>query len=237
MAKPILVVVPPNIVGQWYNEILKITDFFEVYVYYGDSRSTSQRHTINKLNRSDKYFDGKPERARIVIITSYHTLNYRHGTTAQTNWQQQAKREKTKRQLDSLWPGNLSNCFRHVILNEAHMLRNLDTQMSQCLRWFKGEFNILLTATPAYNTISDFLGIAPFILDPKRQPAEAPAEFNPLRPTEETLPILFTLGGLRQHIFRSSLAPAAKGQALRAIWKRCVMRFSSYLQHPVSTVP
>jgi hypothetical protein len=69
MVKPILIIILPNIIGQWYNEILKITDFFEVYVYYRDLRS--QHHTINKLKWLDKYFDGMPEHACIVIITLY----------------------------------------------------------------------------------------------------------------------------------------------------------------------
>jgi hypothetical protein len=223
---PIVIVVPPSLIYQWYFEIYKATEYFDVKVYYGDARAHKDKSVlISELTKNDKHFDGNSERAKTIIITSYQTLNARHGRRAQAKWQKKSHRELTGRQLDPMWPGNLENCFRVMVLDEAHMLRNLDTQTSQCLRWYRGNFNILLTATPTFNTINDFLGIAPFILNPLRECPDVPDGFHPLKPTADNLEVIFTISGLRRHVFQNKDLPGiSKGQALLPIWKRCVIR-------------
>jgi hypothetical protein len=122
------------------------------------------------------------------------------------------------------------------VLDEAHCLRDLDTQTSLCLRWFRREFNLLLTATPMYNTIHDILGIAAFILNPDQPTPDVLVGFHPLHMDAETLPILFTLGGLRKHVFGNrALDGIAKGLALRPIFERCVIRRSLSSRIPFHT--
>jgi hypothetical protein len=49
--------------------------------------------------------------------------------------------------------------------------------------------------------IHDILGIAIFILDPDQQTPDVPKGFHPLHMDDKTLPVLFILCGLQNHIF------------------------------------
>lgn len=75
--KPLLVVVPPNVVHQWADKIANITDLFSVYTYYGDNRKQSDAALYNikvRLTRDHHIFDRRLRKAKAVVITSYQTL-------------------------------------------------------------------------------------------------------------------------------------------------------------------
>lgn len=49
----------------------------------------------------------------------------------------------------------------HTNLHEAYQLRNLLFMQSIAVGWLGASFNLLLTATPLYNSIEDFKGLVP----------------------------------------------------------------------------
>lgn len=59
--------------------------------------------------------------------------------------------------------------FHTLVMDEAHQIRNLNTLQATAVRWVKGDFNVLFTATPASNAIEDVKGIVPFILNPANE--------------------------------------------------------------------
>jgi SNF2 family DNA or RNA helicase len=102
-----------------------------------------------------------------------------------------------------------------MVLNKAHILQNLDTQASQCLHWFHGNFNLLLTVTPTFNIINNFLGIVPFILNLQQELPPVLDNFHPLMVNDNTLPILFIIPRLYKFVFQDKeLSGITKGQAL-----------------------
>ena len=117
---------------QWYQEIFKCTAKFEVKIYYGDGRDKRAGGAIlQSLSRKDSWFDGNPERSWVIIITSYQTLNIRHGRKAQSAWQRGRKQKPTPRSPDLDWDKCLVGLFHTVVLDEAHMIRNLDPRVPQ----------------------------------------------------------------------------------------------------------
>ncbi|WEW58548.1 hypothetical protein PRK78_004016 [Emydomyces testavorans] len=128
-AKPFLIVAPPALVYQWYDEITVITNQLRPYLYYGDLRDkrTGHRHVDSRLTKHAKYFDGKDKRALAVILTSYATLNARHGPVELRNYHakkrclmRHSKAVTTKPDLD--WEFHLGGLFDRVILDEAHIV-------------------------------------------------------------------------------------------------------------------
>jgi hypothetical protein len=107
-----LVATTPIIVWQCYHEIYECTDKFDVKVYYGDDGDkTLQGSVIWNLMRTSLVFHRKPEHTYSVIVTSYRTLNARHGRNAQKRWQIKNGSPLTGRCLDQDWPGILQNVF------------------------------------------------------------------------------------------------------------------------------
>lgn len=81
-AKPLLLIIPPELIEQWASEIRRFSSKFRPMIYYGDKRS-SLNSTIPKvdglLNKGSPYFKGSKKNSRAIIITSLPTLVARHG--------------------------------------------------------------------------------------------------------------------------------------------------------------
>lgn len=58
---------------------------------------------------------------------------------------------------------SLTNKFRTVVLDEAHMIRNEGTKQSKLITSLKPDFHVLLSATPLFNSIEDFPGLIKLI--------------------------------------------------------------------------
>lgn len=84
MAKPLLLIILPELIEQWAQEIRRFSDKFRPIIYHGDKRA-SPNSAIPKvdgfLTRSSSYFNGNDKNRRIIIITSLGTLVARHGPT------------------------------------------------------------------------------------------------------------------------------------------------------------
>ena len=237
---PTLILGPPNIVHQWANEISRITNRIQIYLYYGDPRdSKSQFPVLPTLSQHHQLFDGNKKNLFVVIISSYPTWNSRHGPSHQAIWQQDPDPNRYNK-LDPAWPRNLSGKFHTLVLDEAHILRNLDTQSSSAVGWINADFNLLLTATPCYTGLDDFLGIAPYILHPANDTLlennPPPKDWDILSVDPAYKHVIFSLTGLHKYVFENVLLKNhVKGQLLRRILSECMIRRSLSSQIPFQT--
>lgn len=62
------------------------------------------------------------------------------------------------------YPFNIGKCFRWIVLDKVHFVRNLDSNQSLAMSWLDSDFHLLLSATPLYNSINDFKGYVRFLV-------------------------------------------------------------------------
>lgn len=172
-AKPTLIIVPPGLVYQWVDELHRATSKLKVYIYYGDYRKKSESNATvidRRLTRDHELFDGHASRAKCVVITAYQSWALRHGPSAITDWRVSKLRMKVasarliQDKIDPSWPGYLGGCFEQVILDEAHLVKNSNSNQACAVAWLDADFHVCLTATPIYNSLEDFSGFLPLLL-------------------------------------------------------------------------
>ena len=149
----------PHLVWQWAVEPRKISYYFKIYVNYSNANDNPPVKVWAVLNKLDKdhflFHDGKKNDA-VVIITSYQTLNIRHGSAKQAEWWvKKNKHQKIPDQtvLHRTFPDSLSGLFKIALLDEVHMLWNVDSLLSIMIKWLDADFNLLLILMLAYNSL------------------------------------------------------------------------------------
>jgi SNF2 family DNA or RNA helicase len=113
-----LIVVPPVLIQQWYNEIYK-TSGHKAMMYYGPDK--------NKITISD--LQSAP-----IVLTSYNSLI------------------KTDCLLKNI-------IWNRVVFDEAHHLRNSNTQKFRNCNKIKARIKWLVTGTPIQNKVEDFASL------------------------------------------------------------------------------
>ncbi|PWY66464.1 putative DNA repair helicase rad5,16, partial [Aspergillus heteromorphus CBS 117.55] len=164
--RPVIIIVPPHLIDQWMDEIMSITEEFQVLLYYGDARRQVGSYIKDKLTKKHEIFKGGLESARTIVVTSYQTWEARHGPQAVKAWCGSKKKpyNPANPHMPPDFPGNLNGRFGVAVFDEAHMLRNRESGISFACTWLRAGFRILLTATPFYNDVRDFLGYIGLLL-------------------------------------------------------------------------
>ena len=164
-AKPILVILLPDLIEQWADETKKFCPRFNPIIYHGDKRA--KKASIHSriegiLSRDDDIFNGNEENGNIIVLTSMATLVRRHGPNALTSYRTSEKgyskdaASNIKYNLDDDWRHSLANCFDIVIIDEAHVIKNPETLAHTTVTWLNAHFTLLATASILPNSIHDF---------------------------------------------------------------------------------
>lgn len=76
-------------IGQWADEIGKISEHFSIRIYYGGRLKIDKTSGVQKisgiLQKGNKIFDGSEQNSKVVVLTSYKTFLSRHGPTTYKN--------------------------------------------------------------------------------------------------------------------------------------------------------
>ncbi|EAR85846.2 SNF2 family amine-terminal domain protein (macronuclear) [Tetrahymena thermophila SB210] len=135
-----LIIAPKSLVNQWRLEIqatLKDIESLQIYQY----------EKGQKYSKKKKLFKGID-----IVITTYGTLSAEYMSI---------KKGKIQK-------GNLLNQkWERVILDEAHLIRNRNTQISQACCELNSKFRWCLTGTPLQNKIEDLFGYFRFLKVPQ----------------------------------------------------------------------
>ena len=128
-----MVVVPAHLVGQMYDELLKFTEGFEIFEYYGDHRSefgsNGRRQIKGHLSKDhDLFTNRRTDPALRIVVTSHHTLTARHGKKKLHEWRMKATNndqvlcDSLADEPDHNCPDLLMGLFGFVAVDEAHIV-------------------------------------------------------------------------------------------------------------------
>lgn len=235
--------VPPHLIDQWADELYDTTSVFKIFVYYGDGREKTSKadiQLVEKLTRTHDIFSSKIPGSNIVI-TSYQTLVQRNGLKLQRAWMVGKgypvdPREHILPAPDLRWNRCLTGKFGVMVLDEVHQIRNTDTQTFKTLESMRGDYNVLLSATPSFNHLDDVKGMLSFLLNPENDnlwdELAPPEDYDPFAGDADPKfqPLLFTKRGLNQWVWKKRSLEAAV--ALLPIWFKTVIRRTVNSQIP-----
>ncbi|PYH90759.1 hypothetical protein BO71DRAFT_461603 [Aspergillus ellipticus CBS 707.79] len=137
-------------------------------IYHGDGRRQIGATVFvqGRLSKDYNCFSGHLKNADTVIITSYHTLESRHGPQAVKTWCIKKDRffDTKAKTIPTDFPQSLKGMFELAVFDEAHYLRNNFSGQTLAYTWLEARFNLLLSATPFFNSIRDFSSYTKLLL-------------------------------------------------------------------------
>uniref|UniRef100_A0A0N4ZFP5 Helicase C-terminal domain-containing protein n=1 Tax=Parastrongyloides trichosuri TaxID=131310 RepID=A0A0N4ZFP5_PARTI len=153
--KSTLIICPAGLMNQWEREIKNFAqnDYLTVYLFHGPKR------------KSDPKVLGKYD----VIISSYATiaseLSYMDEDDSEEDGYKnpptmRGRKKKTKNIMKSDFG---SICFRRIVLDEAHEIKNRNSKASRAISRISGLCRWCLTGTPIHNEMMDAFSLYRFL--------------------------------------------------------------------------
>lgn len=140
-ANPVLVVSPASLLENWKRELGLWAPNLRVGIFHGETREeVRQTEEYHRQRTGECCFD--------VIIVCYSLF----------------ERDSTESQDNRSWLQSMT--FSHLILDEAHLLKNRDAQrtirLTRTAR--KAQYRLLLTGTPLQNNLRELEALIEFVL-------------------------------------------------------------------------
>ncbi|KAK0104190.1 hypothetical protein ONS96_005282 [Cadophora gregata f. sp. sojae] len=142
-----LIVVPLASIHQWEQDIRQYLTYANTIIYDSTYKEILTRDKVETLT------------CESIILTTAELLNRRHGRNAIEKWATEQRRRNRASDSNSC-PFCLDGIIPYGIFDEAHMLKNVQSQIWQALKALDIPFKILLSGTPMSNKPSDLVGIA-----------------------------------------------------------------------------
>ncbi|KAK5111935.1 hypothetical protein LTR85_011682 [Meristemomyces frigidus] len=130
-----LVIVPTSVILNWVTEFQKFLPGFRVLAYYGTSE---ERQHKRKGWVNDPHHDDRTKRGYNVVITSYNVAMQDINAIRNVQW-------------------------HYLVLDEAHNIRNFQSQRFQVLIRLKTRARLLLTGTPLQNSLTELWSLLTFL--------------------------------------------------------------------------
>lgn len=130
-----LVIVPTSVVLNWVTEFQRFLPGFRVLGYYG---SSEERQLKRKGWVNDPHHENKEKRGYNVVITSYNVAMQDINAIRNVQW-------------------------HYLVLDEAHNIRNFNSQRWQVLIRLKTKARLLLTGTPLQNSLTELWSLLTFL--------------------------------------------------------------------------
>ena len=146
--EPHLVIVPTSVVLNWVTEFQKFLPGFRVLGYYGtaEERQAKRRGWVN-----DPHHENREKRGYNVVITSYNVAMQDINAIRNVAW-------------------------HYLVLDEAHNIRNFNSQRWQVLIRLRTRARLLLTGTPLQNSLTELWSLLTFLTAGDDDPAHGDLE-------------------------------------------------------------
>jgi helicase SWR1 len=130
-----LVIVPTSVILNWVTEFHKFLPGFRVLAYYG---TLEERVAKRKGWSNDPHHENREKRGYNVVITSYNVAMQDINAIRNVQW-------------------------HYLILDEAHNIRNFNSQRWQTLIRLRTKARLLLTGTPLQNDLAEVWALLTFL--------------------------------------------------------------------------
>jgi len=131
---PHLILVPKSTLSNWMNEFARFCPSMRVVRFHGP-REEREDFVRDVLHPSKK----QNERSWDVCVTTYEICNLEKTALSKIAW-------------------------RYLIIDEAHRLKNEDSQFAQIVRMMNTQHRLLLTGTPLQNNLHELWALLNFLL-------------------------------------------------------------------------
>jgi SWI/SNF-related matrix-associated actin-dependent regulator of chromatin subfamily A member 5 len=131
---PHLVMVPKSTLSNWCNEFARWCPSLRIIRFHGNKDE--------RLEMAQQYLRpavAQEDRDWDVCITTYEIVNLERTTLGKMAW-------------------------RYLIIDEAHRLKNEESQFSQTVRMLSTQYRLLLTGTPLQNNLHELWALLNFLL-------------------------------------------------------------------------
>ena len=236
LASPVLLLVLPQLVDQWCDEILKIAPkTIALHKYYGDNRTSRATenpeyqiqgvlHPLHPI-----FYNVDPTKISLIISTPA-TFNKRHPAGKKTRKQEAVA-------------SDLARKFQIIIFDEGHQIKDSSSQIHSTIRSLDADFHILATATPIPNGVEDFKAYMPLLESrsveswkvalPKRYDYDT---IVPYLDVFDDIPkvsrLRVTAESANDCIFTSATTTEDKGRFLGKIWEKVLIRRTAQSRIP-----
>ncbi|KAI6825697.1 hypothetical protein KC340_g10767 [Hortaea werneckii] len=143
-----LIIVPTSVILNWVTEFQKFLPGFRVLGYYG---SSEERQYKRKGWVNDPHLEDRSKRGYNVVITSYNVAMQDINAIRNVQW-------------------------HYLVLDEAHNIRNFNSQRWQVLIRLKTRARLLLTGTPLQNSLTELWSLLTFLTAGDDDPAHGDLE-------------------------------------------------------------
>jgi SNF2 family DNA or RNA helicase len=153
-----LIVLPPVLIEQWYSQIYRTTGHKSV-VYHGENKKNIDR----KAAANSETINDDPFQGAIIVICSYDALSiFREKTgNKHMNLSLSDDNKQPKKHIDNSLLHRVK--WSRIIFDEAHHLRNKNTNRYIGAKLLKSDIKWLVTGTPVQNRKQDFYALCSLI--------------------------------------------------------------------------
>lgn len=206
-AKPSMLLVPKNVTLQWQTACAVHLQGFKVILYDSEGRQEA-------LARKD--IEAWNDPVRTIVITTYGILSSRHSATA-------VRKATDLGKVGNLSP-DLKGLFGLLIVDEAHLIKNVATVRFEASRALDADQTVLLTGTPISNRTEDVLGLLSLLQGDKiwSRTNLDPDAYNPFE--DDAHPELRATAQAFERYVRDIESPSEQGKLVKAIYREVLLR-------------
>ena len=116
----------------------------------------NRKKNLNFFNKNHALFSSEIENnVRTIIFITSQTLIIKHDSSALNKLRKNQEIDKSIQELNENWNKIINDCFKMIVIDEIHSIKNMKTEINKSIEWFQ-TWILNMTKTSISNDIQDF---------------------------------------------------------------------------------